>query len=154
MLPPRRCLPSFTRAIWRRPPIWPRPTKSPWAGPGCIWPRETRPRRWRRWRHGAGRRRRRAGRVDGSWEWVWRRGARRGGAGGGGARGRGGAARRGGGRAEAEGGEDERLVVMVLQAVALQAHGEEDEAAQLLGDALALADGGGLARARGRGGGG
>jgi len=49
-------------------------------------------------------------------------------------------------QAEAKGWEDERLVVMVLQAVALQAHGEEDEAAQLLGDALALAEPGGFVR--------
>jgi LuxR family transcriptional regulator, maltose regulon positive regulatory protein len=49
-------------------------------------------------------------------------------------------------QAEAKGWEDERLEVMVLQAVALQAHGEEDEAAQLLGDALALAEPGGFVR--------
>jgi LuxR family maltose regulon positive regulatory protein len=41
---------------------------------------------------------------------------------------------------EARGWEDERLKTMVLQAVALQAHGEKDEAVQLLGDALALAE--------------
>src|SRR5205823_13466543 len=39
---------------------------------------------------------------------------------------------------EAKGWEDERLKVMVLQAVALQAHREKDKAVQLLGDALAL----------------
>ncbi|MDQ3637743.1 MAG: LuxR C-terminal-related transcriptional regulator [Actinomycetota bacterium] len=49
-------------------------------------------------------------------------------------------------QAEAKGWEDERLGVMVLQAVALQAHGEKDEAAQLLGDALALAEPGGFIR--------
>jgi LuxR family transcriptional regulator, maltose regulon positive regulatory protein len=43
-------------------------------------------------------------------------------------------------RAEAKGWEDERLKVMALQTVALRAHGEKDEAAQLLGDALALAE--------------
>ena len=48
--------------------------------------------------------------------------------------------------AEAKGWEDERLRVMVLQALALQAHGEKDEAAQLLGDALALAEPGGFIR--------
>ena len=47
---------------------------------------------------------------------------------------------------EAKGWEDERLRVMVLQAVALHAHGEDDEAAQLLGDALALAEPGGFIR--------
>jgi LuxR family maltose regulon positive regulatory protein len=35
---------------------------------------------------------------------------------------------------------------MVLQALALQAHGEVDEAAQILGDALALAEPGGFIR--------
>ena len=35
---------------------------------------------------------------------------------------------------------------MVLQAVALHAHGEKDEAAQLLGEALALAEPGGFIR--------
>ncbi len=49
-------------------------------------------------------------------------------------------------QAEAKGWEDERLKVMVLQAVALQAHGEKDEAAQLLGDALALAEPGSFIR--------
>ena len=47
---------------------------------------------------------------------------------------------------EAKGWEDERLKVMVLQAVALYAHGEKDEASQLLGDALALAEPGGFIR--------
>jgi LuxR family maltose regulon positive regulatory protein len=41
---------------------------------------------------------------------------------------------------------DERLKVMVLQAVAHYAHGEEDKAAQLMGDALALAEPGGFIR--------
>jgi len=49
-------------------------------------------------------------------------------------------------QAEAKGWEDERLKVMVLQAVALQAHSEKDEAAQLLGAALALAEPGGFIR--------
>ena len=47
---------------------------------------------------------------------------------------------------EAKGWEDERLKVMVLQAVALHAHGEKDKAVQLLGDALALAEPGGFIR--------
>jgi LuxR family maltose regulon positive regulatory protein len=47
---------------------------------------------------------------------------------------------------EARGWEDERLKVMVLQAVALQAHGEQDKAVQLLLDALALAESGGFIR--------
>jgi LuxR family maltose regulon positive regulatory protein len=47
---------------------------------------------------------------------------------------------------EAKGWENERLKVMVLQAVALQAHGEKDKAVQLLGDALALAEPGGFIR--------
>jgi len=47
---------------------------------------------------------------------------------------------------EAKGWEDERLKVMVLQAVAHHAFGEKDEAAQLLGDALALAEPGGFIR--------
>lgn len=47
---------------------------------------------------------------------------------------------------EAKGWEDERLKAMVLQAVALQAHGEKDKAVQLLGDALALAEPGGFIR--------
>ena len=49
-------------------------------------------------------------------------------------------------QAEAKGWQDERLKVMVLQAVAHQAHGEKDEAVQLLGDALALAEPGGFIR--------
>ena len=49
-------------------------------------------------------------------------------------------------QAEAKGWEDERLEVMVLQTLALQAHGEKDEAAQILGDALALAEPGGFIR--------
>jgi LuxR family maltose regulon positive regulatory protein len=47
---------------------------------------------------------------------------------------------------EAKGWEDERLKVMVIQAVALHAHGEKKEAAQLLGDSLALAEPGGFIR--------
>jgi LuxR family transcriptional regulator, maltose regulon positive regulatory protein len=47
---------------------------------------------------------------------------------------------------EAKDWQDERLKVMVLQAVALQAHGEKDKAVQLLGDALALAEPGGFIR--------
>jgi len=47
---------------------------------------------------------------------------------------------------EAKGWADERLKVMVLQAVALHAHGEKDKAVQLLGDALALAEPGGFIR--------
>ena len=43
-------------------------------------------------------------------------------------------------RMEARGWKDERLKVMVLQAVAHHAHGEEDKAARLLGDALVLAE--------------
>jgi LuxR family maltose regulon positive regulatory protein len=43
-------------------------------------------------------------------------------------------------QAEAKGWEDERLKVMVLQAVALHVHGEKDEAIQLLLAALALAE--------------
>ncbi len=50
------------------------------------------------------------------------------------------------GQMEAKGWEDERLKVMVLQAVALQAHGEQDKAVQLLCDALALAEPGGFIR--------
>ncbi len=41
---------------------------------------------------------------------------------------------------------DERLKVLVLQAVALQACGEVNKAVQLLGEALALAEPGGLIR--------
>jgi LuxR family maltose regulon positive regulatory protein len=47
---------------------------------------------------------------------------------------------------EAKGWEDGRLKVMVLQAVALHAHGEKEQAAQLLGEALALAEPGGFIR--------
>ena len=47
---------------------------------------------------------------------------------------------------EAKGWQDERLKVMVLQAVALHAQGEKDKAVQLLGDALALAEPGGFIR--------
>ena len=47
---------------------------------------------------------------------------------------------------EAKGWEDERLKVMVLQAVAHHAHGEKDKAVQVLGDALALAEPGGFIR--------
>ncbi len=49
-------------------------------------------------------------------------------------------------QAEARNWQDERLKVMVLQAVALQAHGEVDRAVQLLGEALALAEPGGFIR--------
>jgi LuxR family transcriptional regulator, maltose regulon positive regulatory protein len=47
---------------------------------------------------------------------------------------------------EAKGWEDERLKVMVVEAVALQAHGERDKAVQVLSDALALAEPGGFIR--------
>ena len=47
---------------------------------------------------------------------------------------------------EAKGWQDERLKVMVLQAVALAAHGETDAAVQQLGEALALAEPGGFVR--------
>jgi len=47
---------------------------------------------------------------------------------------------------EAKGWEDERLKVMLLQAVALQAHGEKDQAVRLLYDALALAEPAGFIR--------
>jgi LuxR family maltose regulon positive regulatory protein len=47
---------------------------------------------------------------------------------------------------EARGWADERLKAMVLQAVALHAHGEKDKAVQLLGDGLALAEPGGFIR--------
>jgi len=49
-------------------------------------------------------------------------------------------------QAEAKGWEDERLKVMVVQALAHHAHGEKEEAVQLLGDALALAEPGGFIR--------
>jgi LuxR family maltose regulon positive regulatory protein len=47
---------------------------------------------------------------------------------------------------EAKGWTDERLKALVLQAVALQADGDQDQAAQLLLDALALAEPEGLIR--------
>jgi LuxR family maltose regulon positive regulatory protein len=47
---------------------------------------------------------------------------------------------------EAKGWQDERLKMMVLQVLALHAHGEKEKAAQLLGDALALAKPGGFIR--------
>ena len=47
---------------------------------------------------------------------------------------------------EAKGWQDERLKVMVLQTVALHANGEKEKAAQLLGDALVLAEPGGFIR--------
>ena len=47
---------------------------------------------------------------------------------------------------EAKGWQDERLKVMVLQAVAHHAHGEKDKAVQLLSDTLALAEPGGFIR--------
>jgi len=50
------------------------------------------------------------------------------------------------GQMEAKGWEDERLKVMVLQAVAYHAHGEKDKAVQVLGNALTLAEPGGFIR--------
>jgi LuxR family transcriptional regulator, maltose regulon positive regulatory protein len=47
---------------------------------------------------------------------------------------------------EAKGWADELLKVMVLEALALQAQGEKDRAAQVLGEALALAEPGGFVR--------
>jgi LuxR family transcriptional regulator, maltose regulon positive regulatory protein len=47
---------------------------------------------------------------------------------------------------ETKGWVDERLKVMVLQAVALHAHGEKDKAVQLLSEALALSEPGGFIR--------
>jgi LuxR family maltose regulon positive regulatory protein len=47
---------------------------------------------------------------------------------------------------EARGWQDERLKVMVFQTVALHAHGEKEQALQLLGEALALAESGGFIR--------
>ena len=47
---------------------------------------------------------------------------------------------------EAKGWADERLKAMILQAVALHAHGEKEKAEQLLGEALALAEPGGFIR--------
>jgi LuxR family maltose regulon positive regulatory protein len=49
-------------------------------------------------------------------------------------------------QAEAKGWQDEQLKLMVLQAVALYAHAETDNAVQLLGDALTLAQPGGFIR--------
>src|SRR5437588_1608399 len=49
-------------------------------------------------------------------------------------------------QAEARGWADERLKVMVLQAVALHMNGEKDKAVHLLGDALTLAEPGGFIR--------
>jgi LuxR family transcriptional regulator, maltose regulon positive regulatory protein len=47
---------------------------------------------------------------------------------------------------EAKGWEDERLKVMVLQAIALHALGENEQSVQVLADALALAEPGGFIR--------
>lgn len=47
---------------------------------------------------------------------------------------------------EARGWQDERLRTMVLEAIALHAHGAMDKAVQLLGEALALAEPGGFMR--------
>ena len=47
---------------------------------------------------------------------------------------------------EAKGWQDERLKVMVLQAIALPCTGEKDRAVQMLGEALALAEPGGFIR--------
>src|SRR5215213_4578254 len=47
---------------------------------------------------------------------------------------------------EAKSWADERLKVLVLQAVALHTHGEKDKAMQMLADALALAEPGGFIR--------
>lgn len=47
---------------------------------------------------------------------------------------------------EAKSWEDERLKAIVLQAVALHAHGEKDKAVQVLGEALVLAEPGGFIR--------
>lgn len=49
-------------------------------------------------------------------------------------------------KVEAKGWVDEQLKVMMLQAVALQAHGEAERAVQLLNDALVLAEPGGFIR--------
>src|ERR671911_107112 len=49
-------------------------------------------------------------------------------------------------QADAKGWADKRLKVMVLQAVAHHAHGENNKAVHLLGDALALAEPGGFIR--------
>ena len=47
---------------------------------------------------------------------------------------------------EAKSWQDQLLKVLVLQAVALHAHGEKDQAVQVLGEALALAEPGGFIR--------
>jgi LuxR family maltose regulon positive regulatory protein len=47
---------------------------------------------------------------------------------------------------EAKGWADERLKTMIIQSVALSAHGEKDKAVQLLSEALALAEPGGFIR--------
>ncbi|MDQ5826076.1 MAG: LuxR C-terminal-related transcriptional regulator [Chloroflexota bacterium] len=47
---------------------------------------------------------------------------------------------------EAKAWEDERLKVMLLQAVALRAQGEKDEALQLLGEAMSMSEPGGFIR--------
>ena len=47
---------------------------------------------------------------------------------------------------EAKGWVDERLKIMILQAVAFHAHGETEQAVQVLGEALALAEPGGFIR--------
>jgi LuxR family maltose regulon positive regulatory protein len=47
---------------------------------------------------------------------------------------------------ETKGWADERLKAMILQTIALYAHGEKDKAVQVLGEALALAEPGGFIR--------
>ncbi len=47
---------------------------------------------------------------------------------------------------DVKGWQDERLKVMVLQAVALHAHGEKDQAVQMLSESLTLAEPGGFIR--------
>lgn len=49
-------------------------------------------------------------------------------------------------QAEAKGWADERLKVLVLQALAFHAHGEQNQAVSTLGEALALAEPGGFIR--------
>jgi ATP/maltotriose-dependent transcriptional regulator MalT len=49
-------------------------------------------------------------------------------------------------QAEEKGWADERLKLLVVEAVALDAYGERDKAVQLLGEALALAEPGGFIR--------
>jgi LuxR family transcriptional regulator, maltose regulon positive regulatory protein len=49
-------------------------------------------------------------------------------------------------QAEAKGWQDERLKLMVVEAVARQAYGQTETAVQLLGDALAIAEPGGFVR--------